>query len=345
MKILLYLTLLLVLSGMLTACTPAKKETNLESPAEYSTPSLTSKITKTTVPDIKKTKPGYDAVQAVRPDAEVESKGVIVLVSGKSPSYMKLANLIIAQSSVPFTRHIMSTQPAKNRVLLNDINASNKPYVIAVGLKAAKLVKQLKTKHVIFTSIVNHEDYDLVSDQMKGVSALPSPEKLFKDWKLLSPDLTTVAVIAGNNLDNYLTYAALAADKYGIELVVRKVSTDKEFIYKSKHLSMDVQGQWILPDNRVLSSKALKDVMSYASRRGRQIVVFGPKLLAFGGLFYVVADEKIVSEKVFELMKDKGDSVNGIAYVMNHRMGVNARIARQLNLEIPDDYREFIYGK
>ena len=184
---------------------------------------------------------------------------------------------------------------------------------------------------------------------MKGVSSLPSPEKLFKDWKQLSPRLSKVAIIAGKNLDLYLARAKKAAKAHKIELIIELVSSDKGFIYNSKKLKSDVGGQWILPDNQVLSGKALKEVMAYASRRGRELVVFSPKLLPFGGFFYVNADLEAIADGILQRLSESAGSAvvsgDSVLPIMSHTMGINQNIARQFNLTIPLKYRKYINGK
>ncbi|HED34160.1 MAG TPA: hypothetical protein ENJ08_08095 [Gammaproteobacteria bacterium] len=271
---------------------------------------------------------------------------VLVLLSSSSRSYQKLAEYVSRAPEIQAVEITLSGDPAQDNAVVRDIQASDTTQILAIGLKAARSVKPITNKQKIFAQIVNYHDYGLIADNFKGVSALPSPEKLFKDWKTISPQLSKVVVVIGNNMNSYLDRARKAAKAQGIQLIVKQVSSDKEFVYKSKNIRHDIQGQWILPDSRVLSSKALKEVMAYGSRRGREIVVFSPKLLSFGGLFYVSPDIKAMSDAVLLRLKQSRKTTNvpghGILPVMNHTMGINQNIAQQLNLLIPPDYRKYI---
>ena len=132
-------------------------------------------------------------------------------------------------------------------------------------------------------------------------------------------------------------------------MIIELVSSDKGFIYNSKKLKSDVGGQWILPDNQVLSGKALKEVMAYASRRGRELVVFSPKLLPFGGFFYVNADLEAIADGILQRLSESAGSAvvsgDSVLPIMSHTMGINQNIARQFNLTIPLKYRKYINGK
>jgi hypothetical protein len=276
-----------------------------------------------------------------------EQQDVLILLSSSSNAYQKIAAYLIDSLGEHAVQITLSGLPAQDKAVIMDIKASSTMQIVALGLKALNAVKGFKNKQIIYTQIISHEN--LISDNVKAVSSLPSPEKLFKDWKKLSPRLSKVAIVSGSGLDLYLNRAKKAAAAEGIELIVELVSSDKGFIYNSKKLRADVGGQWILPDNRILSGKALKDVMAFASRRGRQIVVFSPKLLSFGGFFYVNPDLQAIAEGVLKRLADSsGESAvagDSVLPIMNHTMGINQNIARQLNLTIPPEYQEYINGK
>lgn len=285
--------------------------------------------------------------KATRPTPVQHS--VLILLSSSARSYQKLADYISRASEIQAVEITLSGDPAQDNAVVRDVQASDTSQILAIGLKAAKSVKTITNKQKIFAQVVNYHDDGLISDNFKGVSALPSPEKLFKDWKAISPQLLKVVVVIGNNMSSYLDRATKAAKAQGIQLIIQQVSSDKEFVYKSKNIRQDIQGQWIIPDSRVLSSKALKEVMAYGSRRGREIVVFSPKLLSFGGLFYVSPDINAMADAVLLRLKRSRKKTNvpgdGILPVMNHTMGINPNIARQLNLLIPPDYRKYIDGE
>ncbi len=302
----------------------------------------------------KKIKPLVEPVSAVVAPVETQKKvlipviperqDVLILLSSTAKPYIKLADDISAELGERSVQIILSGLPAQDRAVIEDIKASNTIQIVAIGLKAVNAVKHFKNKQIIYTQVIKHKK--ILADNVKAVSSLPSPEKLFKDWKILSPGLSKVAIVTGKNLDAFLQRAKRAAKQQGITLIVEQVDTDKSFIYKSKKLKADVGGQWILPDNRVLSVKALKEVMAYSSRRGRQIVVFSPKLLPFGGFLSVSPDLNSIAKGVLQRLSDSEGKtqISGVSVlpVMHHKMEINKNIARQFNLTIPDEYRKFV---
>ncbi|RDH84938.1 MAG: hypothetical protein DIZ80_05600 [endosymbiont of Galathealinum brachiosum] len=322
------ITLLFLIISLLYACAPPVKEE----------------------PVVLEPEPVVIPVVVEEPEQEVllpVQQDVLILLSSSAKAYQKIANHLteaLGEHSVQIT---LSGLPAQDKAVIKDIKASSTVQIIAIGLKAVEAVKGFKNKQIIYTQVIRHKN--LIADNVKGVSSLPSPEKLFKDWKQLSPRLSKVAIIAGKNLELYLARAKKAAKAQKIELIIEQVNSDKGFIYKSKKLKSDVGGQWILPDNQILSGKALKEVMAYASRRGREIVVFSPKLLPFGGFFYINPDLKAVADGILQRLSESAGkttvSGDSVLPVMSHTMGINQNIARQFNLIIPQEYRKYINGK
>ena len=321
-------SLLLSIFALLYACVPpvVKKKSEIKVPESVIAPAVIDK----------------NVVIPVEPQEDV-----LILLSSSAAPFQQVAQYLTKKLGERAVQITLSGLPAQDKAVIRDIKNSSTVQVVAVGSKALEAVKGFKDKQIIYTQVLRHEKR--MAENIKGVSSLPSPEKLFKDWKKLSPSLTKVAVVAGNNLDIFLERAKKAAKAQGIELIVETVKTDKGFIYKSKKLKSDVDGQWILPDNRILSGKALKEVMAYASRRGRQIVVFSPNLLSFGGFFYVTPDLEAIANGVLQRLADSagetpvfGDSVLPI---MSHTMGINQNIAKQFNLVIPEEYRKYVNGK
>jgi len=334
LKINLQFFLLVFILAAISACAPAVKKTTAVDKKNM------SKIVVQPI-EAKEVK----EIAAAKPAEDISAQqDVLILLSSSANAYQKMATYLNDALGEHAVQIILSGLPAQDKAVIEDIKASASNQIVAIGLKAAQAVKHFNDKQIFYTQVMTHET--LASKKIQGISSLPSPEKLFSDWKKLSPTLSKVAIVSGEHLDAYLKRAKSAAKAQGIELQVELVKSDKGFIYKSKKLKSDVEGQWILPDNRILSGKALKEVMAYASRRGRQVVVFSPKLLSFGGFFYVTPDLQMIAAGVLQCLKESAgkENISGprVLPIMGHTMGINSNIARQLNLAIPTEYRKYL---
>lgn len=273
-------------------------------------------------------------------------KPVILLLSSDSHVYTGVADEIKKQSRRKFISYQLTGDHQDDLTIINKIQLEKSDQVVAIGLSAAKVAGKFKAKQVVFSQVFNYQDHALVRSWMKGVDVLPSSSRLFEDWKQLEPRLSKVVIITGNNMTPYVEQAKQAARRQKIQLIHYEVSNDKEFLYTSKNLSKDIQGHWIIPDNRILSMNVLREALSFNAREGKHTVVFSPSLLSFGGLFYVHATEQEISRQIDRrLQKSAGRKVipgQDVAPLMSHQMGINETVAKRLGIVIPQPFQKYI---
>lgn len=272
-----------------------------------------------------------------------------ILLSGSAPAYREIADHLKRSLEEPSEVHTLTGVDLNDANLIKLIQTSPDSQVVAVGLRAARAARNLDNKRVVFCQVVNYSDHDLISKSMKGVSAMPSPQKLFEDWKTLSPQLERVLVVSGSGFDDFIAMARDAGAKIGITLIHRVVSNDREFLYAVKRNDSPVQGHWLLADNRIMSVRTLKEVMSFNSKEAIQTVVFQSELLDFGGLFYVMPSSLEISDKVITRLNTTNADIEiegaDILFLDDHVMGINPQVAEQLGLVIPDHMITRIYDQ
>lgn len=288
-------------------------------------------------------------VKPIPPTAPVKPviKDIAVLVTARAEVYEAVVTGLEADKAYRVEKYSMTGYDNRDAELLDKIQSSEVPQVVAVGLRAAKAAQQLQNKQVIFCQVFDYDSDLETTASMKGISALPSAAKLFYDWRQIDPDLRKVVVITGPGLDDYIEPARQAAEKYNIELIHKLVHTDKEYLYVTKKLPLDIQGYWILPDNRVLSRQVLQDVMTFNTKEGREIAVFSPNLLLFGGLISteVKLDEVVglIKTRLAESQDMEYIAGDNISLLDEHKVTVNLNVARQLGLTIPDYLMSSVY--
>lgn len=226
-----------------------------------------------------------------------------------TPSYPEL--LILESSGAPvYTRvsaELLRLWPGKIQIETLDagdpgvaarVRRTRAPLIAAVGLPAALAVRGLRDRQVVFCQVFNYRGHRLVSARMKGVEALPPPAQHFAAWQAISPKLKRVALVTGPGLDNLLIATREAAAKRGISLSHWAVNSDLEALYAFKRLGPDIQGLWLLPDNRILSAKLLRDVLALAERQGIQVLVSNPEFLRLGAWLSAEADPADIARQV-----------------------------------------------
>jgi len=274
--------------------------------------------------------------QSTTPKIPLSDTSVAIISSNKTRVFKEVA-LGLKNKLGEKTQIYYLTGNAKiDRRVIQQLNASDRKQVVTIGLGASRLGKQLVSKQVVFSQVFNYRQYGLVTPFRKGVAAVPPSGQLFRKWKQLDPNLKTVLSITGRLHGQMIKNARLEARRYGIRLKHLVVRTDKEFVYTYKQNVGKYQGLWLLPDNRVLSRKAIRDVMSFSIKNGIQVMVFSPQLLQIGGLVSATAVSSDVVEQVYRRLQDGSGQLElpGPAVTALTRVDfkVNAIVARQLGL-------------
>jgi len=208
---------------------------------------------------------------------------VLILLGSDAPSYVEIAEAISRRGA----HHAYLTLNLDRKVSLNakltDQAATFKPdRIVAIGLNAARAAKAYDDTPMVFCQVFNFEDHALLTPTTTGVKLLPPFSLQFELWKELSPELQAAGIITGTGQEALVQEIEAAAAEHGIELLTRTVTTDKETLFAFKRLTPKIEGFLLLPDNRVLSPRVLREIVAYSKKHGTQIVVFNPQLLQLG---------------------------------------------------------------
>ncbi len=269
--------------------------------------------------------------------------GVSILVSRDIPAYTRVASELSKHLTKRSKVYTFDGDVSTTEKALRETQWSDREQVVAIGLVAARAARELSDKQVIFCQVFNYTDYDLITPWMKGVSMLPRFSEQLRVWKDLDPNLRRVALLTGANQQHLITAAADAARDHGMEVVYREVRSDKETLYSFKRLAPEVQGLWLLPDNRVLSAGVIRALMSYAVRQRKEVLVFSPTLLKIGGLISIEGTESDVAAQVLARLQQAygQEEIPGpdVVPLTSMQLQINARVAKQLGLALPAKYR------
>lgn len=273
---------------------------------------------------------------------------VIILISSNIPAYTDIAEQLQRRLGTRAKRILLDEHATSSRDLGVQLSGAPVEQIVAIGLEAALRAKTLQqTGHpVVFCQVFNYLEHDLASERMKGVNFLPSYEETFAAWRALAPATKRVGVFTGPGLEAMLAPAVRTAARHDISLVHITVNSDKDFLYTYKRMASELDGLWLLPDNRILSRTAIQDVMSYSVRNSRQVAVFTEQLLKLGGLFSVASEAEDIAMKVLQrLAAAQSDGVMegpAVLELQRTELHINPVIAQRFNLTIPPHLRRHV---
>lgn len=289
--------------------------------------------------------PESKPVVPVHAPRKAQAPQVVILTSEDIPAYSGVANALSKLLGKRGSVQYLSTSQLENIKTIANLKNEENIQIVSIGLNAAIAAKNLTNKQVIFCQVYNYQDYALLTPKHKGVSMLPSFNKTFSTWRTLSSSPIDIGVISGPGFDEVIQTAQTAAKARGFILHHETVNSDKEYQYTFKKMSKNVQGYWLLPDNRVLSEHILRDIMTYSVRNSKQVVVFSTELLKLGGLFSIQSDHKDIAQQVLERLEQAQfkDTIPGpdIVYLEKLEPRINSVMAKNLGISIPKQLRKY----
>jgi ABC-type uncharacterized transport system substrate-binding protein len=269
------------------------------------------------------------------PPASSPLPSITILLSDDLPAYSGIADELVTRLARRPVIINLRGDTVSTAAIPHLLRQTDKRPIVAIGPLAAQTAARLTAEQVVFCQVFNYQALGLSAKYTRGVSFLPPAELQFRAWKKLDPGLQRVGVITGPGHEELIAEARRAAQHHGIELIHRTVQTDKEMLYDFKRLTPEIQGLWLLPDDRILSRRVLREIMSYSAKHQREVVVFHPELLRFGGLMSISSVDVDVADQVIAALHDgsrrTGVMANNLLPLKQVRIEVNPTVAQSLD--------------
>lgn len=223
----------------------------------------------------------------------------IVLTSGLS-AYSNVANELMQR----FENHDvydLSDEGSAPVNILRSVNDSDSSVVVAIGLRAAVSSVAMSDKPVVFSQVFNYQK--LLTENSRGVSSIAPLDAQIAAWKEMNPSISRIGAIVGEGHDDLIAEAELAAERHGIELLAHVTHSDQETLYVFKRIIRDIDGFWLFPDNRVLSRRALQQIMEGAERQRVPVLVPTESLLSMGASMSVSSVASDIAETITKVIR------------------------------------------
>ncbi len=227
---------------------------------------------------------------------------VAIVLSSRQPAYEDVASELSARlDDVAIYDLDDRSQPPV--VAFRQINDSRTDAVVAIGLRAARSSVAMSQVPVIFSQVFNYGDHGLVTENSRGVSALPPLDAHLAAWKKLDPTLARVGIIIGSGHESLRAEAEVAAQDYGVELQIREAGSDQETLYHFKRMIHEIDGFWLFPDNRILSPRVLTELLQQANRRHVPVAVSNDAMLQLGATISVSTVAADIAATILQMLE------------------------------------------
>jgi len=220
--------------------------------------------------------------RAIRPDIPAVTRRDVAILFSSAPSYVDVVTEL---------RKLLPVQTY--RLTLVDVEAENLPrmldslrrpgvFVFAIGLPAARIARDQLKAPIIFAQVFNYQELLVDGRTVRGVMTMPPLDLQVQDWKRLDPRIQRLGLIVSPAHTNLIPQAERAANAVAITLKYQISNSDRETFYLFKRLVPQIDGLWLVPDDRILSPTVLRELLSYAASHGVRVCVFSDALLQWG---------------------------------------------------------------
>ena len=231
---------------------------------------------------------------------------VAIVLTSRQPAYADVAQEL-TRHFVNYEIYDLSDDNVPPVSVLRMINDSESGAVVAIGLRAAKSSVAMSEKPVVFSQVFNYQDHNLLTATSRGVAAVAPLDAQIGAWKKAEPTITRIGAIIGAGHDDMISEAQIAAEKHGVDLRVQVTASDQETLYFFKRMIRDIDGFWLFPDNRVLSRRALQQIMDDAQRHGVPVLVPTESMLLSGASISVSSVASDIAATITKIIRQIQD--------------------------------------
>jgi ABC-type uncharacterized transport system substrate-binding protein len=256
--------------------------------------------------------------------------------AGYSDVAMQLRKLLPLEA---YRLTVANVDDVSSPAILNSLRGRPGLFVVAIGLPAARIARDKLTAPVVFAQVFNYQELLVTGKTVRGVASMPPLDLQVQEWKKLDPKLRRMGLIVSQSHTDLIPLAERAA--MGASLVMRHEisASDRETLYLFKRLAPQIDGLWLVPDDRILSPAVLRELLSYAVSHGVRVCVFSDTLLQWGALMSASAtpeDTARTLRRVLEAMMAGGTQTTPSLTPLSE-VGVrfNMHVAMRLGLPIP----------
>lgn len=281
------------------------------------------------------------------PTALPENLKVQVLVSGESVSEKPIIRALKNQLGQRMKIYRAGKYRKTNRRIIRALSKEIDVPVVTVGNRAANLASRINNKPVYFSRTYDPDLIKKMGVRFRGVSIIPDASSVF--WVVRSLDRTAkrIGIITRPGLDQTISHVKKSAEVDGLTVIHREVRSDRGFLYAAEQISTKVDVYWLFPDDRILSSAAIKTFMMKTVKQGKQVIAFTPALLKLGALISVEPDENAIAGMVNQMIildHYRANRKNAkLQHVKKMRINISKLSADRLGITVPAKLQRFQY--
>ena len=272
-----------------------------------------------------------------RVDAPAPPRRDIAVLFNNAPGYAEVAaelKSLLPERIYRLTMVDVDAEDSDSR--LGTLRGKPGLFVVAIGLPAARMARDRLNAPIVFSQVFNYQELFVQGRAIRGVTAMPPLALHARNWKKLDPGLQQIGLIVSSRHADLVREAEDAAAAAGVKIRHELSDSDRETLYVFKRLVPQIDGLWLVPDDRILSPGVLREMLGYAASHGVQVCVFSDTLLGWGALMSASPSSRDIARTVRRVLEHmiagNADTVPALTPLSEVVVRVNERVAGRLGL-------------
>jgi putative ABC transport system substrate-binding protein len=223
--------------------------------------------------------------------------------------------------------------------IAGDILDSSPDAVVAIGTKAYKTVKSLKTIP-LFTMLV-YPYKQPKEGNIRWVSTDIDPDKYIEAAAESLPHIGRIGIVINPELSGAYSRELLKAGKEkGLQIIVKDVASARDVPAALSSLSGKIDLLMMIPDTTVVAEDSVLSMISFSYENKIPLMTFSRKFLEMGALLSLEIDPFDIGKQTGEIantvLKNSDVRPASVYYLRKARLVINHKIAAKLGIRIPD---------
>jgi hypothetical protein len=230
----------------------------------------------------------------------------------------------------------LDVQAESSQRSLDALRGKSGLFTVAIGQPAATFARDQLKGPVLFAQVFNYKELMVDGRSIRGVAALPPLDLQIQDWKKLDPQVRTIGLIVSQSHTDLIAQAELAAKASALTIKHEISGSDRETLYLFKRMAPQIDGLWLVPDDRILSPGVLRELLEYAVSHRVRVCVFSDALLDWGALMSASPTSSDIARTLYRvletMMAGKTSTVPPLTPVSELAIRINTQVAGRLGL-------------
>jgi hypothetical protein len=294
--------------------------------------------------------PGAGRIDSVRSDIPPTPRREVAILFNNAPRYTEVVAQLRKLLPLETYRVTLADVEADNsRRILDSLRGRPGLFVVAIGLPAARIARDELSSPILFAQVFNYQELLVRGRVIRGVTVMPPLDLQVRDWKKIDPNLRRLGLIVSQMHTDLIPLAERAAAAAAVTIKPEISDSDRATLYMFKRLVPQIDGLWLVPDDRILSPAVLRELLSYAVSHGVRVCVFSDAVLDWGALMSASPTPESIARtlrRVLErMMENGGNGVPPLTPISEFVVRINMQVAGRFGLSFPPSGSWIVRGE